>query len=738
MPDINDDVLSFDDELERAGTSTETWPILIVDDEEQVHQATRYALGGYAILGRKLEFVSVYSAREARECLQEGREFACILLDVVMESHDAGLELVSFIRETIADLRVRIVLRTGQPGYAPEVSVIQKYDINDYKCKSELTRNRLITTLTAALRSYQQICTIEANRRGLELIIGAASKLFAIRAVTQFTKGVLLQICSMLQIPTDGILCARYVGDDRADLRILAASGRYADLHGHPLSDINDAAIVEDVRRAMASRNSFFWDDRAVHYIVSARGEELVVHVRTNHPLSELDRKLLEVFSINIAVGFDNAHLFEQVEHLAFNDALTGLPNRVAFEREIERHIRLHAPFTVILADIDDFEAVNDGLGHDVGNLTLIATADLLRRHFGPALLIARVSSDSFGIVVPASDRGELAVLLGEFGRRLETNVRIEDNDIPLAITMGVAFYPDHGDTTNRLFQNAGIALKQAKRACRASYRIFDDRFETDLLARLLTVKQLHYAVERRELILFYQPQIDLASGRVCGVEALLRWQCNGVMVEPDRFIPAAESSGLIVNIGEWVLREACLQQVRWKNAHGLDLQTGVNVSIRQLKDPAFPEMVREILRETAIDPSRLELEVTESIIMDEAQDHIAMLAKVRAMGVRIAIDDFGTGYSSLSYLQRLPVDRLKIDQAFVAGLTEREGDRVIAALIVQMGHLLGMRVIAEGVETPEQEQVVRELKCDEVQGFLYARPVSSERLVETVLCINR
>jgi diguanylate cyclase len=729
----DEDLLHFDDEpgCLPPAEPLAPWRILIVDDEEQVHQVTRFALQGAVVLGRPLHFDSAYSSAEARERLMQNR-YACILLDVVMETEDAGLKLVGDIRERFDDPAVRIVLRTGQPGHAPEVEVIQKYDINDYRCKSELTSHRLLTTMTAALRSFQQIRMIEDGRNGLETMLDAASSLLAVQVVKSFADGVLLQICSMLQTDADGVVCARLRDHGDDPLQVLAGSGTYASHAGKPLAAIPDAALVSRVHTAMTLSRSDFGPNHAALFIRSPRDEELVVHVGTRTPLTELDRKLLQIFSINVAVGFDNAQLFEELETLAFHDSLTGLWNRAALERELQQRIRQNQPLAVVVADIDNFQAVNDGLGHDVGDRTLQASAAILATVFGRHTFIARSSADSFALILHELDTPEIDELLRQLGQRLAGNIEIDGNDIPLTMSLGIALYPEHGASSTEIFQNAGIALKQAKRVCRSSYQYFDPRFEQDLQERLQTIRELRYSIERNSLRLLYQPQIDLRTRRMFGVEALVRWLRDGnELLAPQRFIPAAEDSGQIVGMGEWILRQACRQQQLWEHEGKRALNMAVNVSMRQLKDPEFASMVRRVVSETSIDPGRLELEVTESMMMDDSAGMIRrVLQDLRGSGIRIAIDDFGTGYSSLAHLQRLPIDRLKIDRAFITGLSERSEDQVIATMIINMGHLLNLQVMAEGVETQAQLDRLRQMGCDEAQGFLFAEPLAPEQIL--------
>lgn len=730
-PMHDEDLLEFADEVELAPArlaDVEPWPILIVDDDEEIHRATVFALRGVTLFERPLEFDSAMTAEEARQKLRAKR-YSCVLLDVVMEADDAGLKLVGFIRDTLCDQAVRIVLRTGQPGYAPELEVVQKYDINDYKSKSELTSTRLITALASALRSYQQICTIEASRRGLEEIVGAASNLMAVQAVERFSAGVLIQICSLLHVPEDGVLCAQSGGLPEEPATVVAASGRFAEYRGRAVAELGVGVLYDDIEKVLREQASMFEPDRTVLYICSPRGERLAVHITTRRPLSELDRKLLEVFSINIAVGFDNAHLFEALEDLAYWDRLTRLPNRAAFEREIERRVSEHDSFHVVVADIDNFQAVNDGLGHEIGDHTLRAAGRILREVFGGECFLARTSADTFAMVYLGGST-ELESDLRNLSKRLEHNVTVEGNDIPLTLSVGVALFPEHGDRASAVFRNAGIALKQAKQVSRSSFQFFDNRFERELQTRLQTIRELRYSVERKCLRLYYQPQVRLSSGEVFGVEALVRWQRTpGELVSPLLFIPAAEDSGHIVTIGEWILRQSCIQQQVWAKRYGRDLRMAVNVSMRQLKDPDFVAMVREVVSQTSINPQHLELEVTESLMMEDTHGLSTILQQVRDMGIGVAIDDFGTGYSSLSHLQRLPIDRLKIDRAFITGLNQNAEDQVIAALVINMGHLLHLQVIAEGVETAEQRDRLLAMGCDDGQGYFFGKPMPADDL---------
>lgn len=705
------------------------WNVLVVDDDDQVHLVTDFVLRTTTILGRKVALTGAFSGAEARLRLCE-KSYACVLLDVVMETDDAGLQVVRYIREELGDAAVRIVLRTGQPGHAPEMAVVSRYDINDYKSKSELTSEHLVTTLTASFRAYEQIRAAIEHRNGLELIFKAATSLNSVTSPSEFAARALSEVCNVLRVPPAGLVCLCGRDGTISDPYLLTVDAAAA-VKRQSL-DVCDTDVVADIREVLGNGASVFESDRIALLIETPRGSRIVLRVPCARPLSDLDRRLLQIFSINIAAGFDNAYLFDELERLAYFDDLTGLPNRLAFEAEVARQIGLYERGAVAIADIDSFQAVNDGLGHDIGDLTLIACAGLLHDVFGRDVFMARTSGDNFALLLPDCSEERVRERLHFLHVKTRENLQIEGNEIPLSISVGVAFFPDHGEGAGKLIQNAGIALKQAKRVNRSSFEFFDNGLESSLRSRLVVMRDLRYAVERGGLRLLYQPQINLASGQIFGVEALVRWQRDDThLVSAQEFIPAAEDSGHIVAIGEWVLREACRQHLEWKRAAGIDLQMGVNVSMRQLKDAGFIDMLESAIGETGIDPSRLELELTESMMVENASVLIEVLRKVRSLGVRVAIDDFGTGYSSLGSLQKLPIDRLKIDRSFITGLATHREDQVIAALVINMGHLLGMQVIAEGVEDLEQASLLVKMGCDDVQGYFYGRPMPAASLLE-------
>ncbi|MFA9441905.1 EAL domain-containing protein [Uliginosibacterium sp. sgz301328] len=710
----------------RAGGA---WRVLIVDDDEDVHATTSLALRSTPVLHRPVEFLHAYSAAQTREILAREADIAVILLDVVMEHDDAGLRLVRQIRDEFGLTDTRIILRTGQPGYAPELEAIRDYDINDYKTKSELTRNKLYTTLTAAIRSYDQIRTINAARRGLTMVVHATGELMALTGMRNFAAGVITQLSALLSVRPEGLICAQDGdGDDSAATPIvIAAAGRYSPLIDQPVSRILDTRIREQINLCLAEERHLFSADGTTLFFSARDHRNMAAWLDTASPVDDATRQLLQVFCANISIGLDNTRLFTSLHERAYFDPLTGLANRVSLVSQLD--VRLASPergeHTLALIDIDQFSDTNDSLGPSFGDALLRAVARRLRGQLPALCEVARIAVDLFGVLGRVED-----LMPASLSRLFNEPFQIDGQALRVSATMGIAHLVDvDGDGADAI-KYASMAMRRAKVASRGEYAFFTRDMAIEIGERARLLQALRHAVERQRLYAVYQPQIDMRSGRITGVEALLRWRGeDGSLIPPDRFIPLAERSGMIVAIGEWVLRAACRQQAQFAR-DGLDVgRMAINVSSYQLRHPGFLDMLRSVLDDTAVEPSSIELELTESMAMEEGEHVTLILDAVRAMGVRIAVDDFGTGFSSLSYLQRLHVDRLKIDRGFIRDIAHDERARRIPELVVGLADKLGIETLAEGVETSQQLELLRDMGCREAQGYLFAKPMEAAEL---------
>lgn len=717
--------LHDDDEVTPAEYSKGFWKILIVDDDQEIHAVTKMALADVIISGRQLEFFHAYSGSEALDRLTEHDDIAMVLLDVVMETDDAGLKVAQAIREQLGNDEIRIVLRTGQPGYAPEESVVKNYDINDYKTKTELTRSRLLTTVFSAVRSYQQLCTINENRRGLRKIIHSASNLMEKHSIVNFSEGVVTQIASLLGLRAEGIVGARAPHKDN-DILVLGAAGHFADSINKSLSTLNSDEIEKNVRKCLNEQRHIHTDTATVFFI-DGQAHQAAAYIETKNIVAEYDQELLEVFLANIAVGFENANLFEELQTAAYLDPLTGIPNRAEFTRCLqELSEKPDKDKMIAVIDIDHFSDVNDGLGQDVGNLLLRAVALRLTDQLGDKVFVSRISADVFGIYGPAN-----IVTPNAFSELFALPFRAGEHYIPLRVTCGFASATNpEGVNGKGLLKQVYIALKNAKNNSFDRYNYYEPSMEQDTQRRLHLVRRLRADFANRKLQVWYQPQVELRTKKVVGVEALLRWpQSDGSFISPAEFIPLAEYSGLIVEIGSWVIEEAC-RQINAFDEIGLpQLRVAVNVSVPQFRKRDFPELVEKQIEQWGIDPKRIELEITESIVMEDPDLVADILRRLKQQGIQVAIDDFGVGFSSLSYLQKLPLDRIKIDKTFVNNSDEKSG-KIIIETIVDMARRLGLKVLAEGIEEQSQLDYFLGLECTEGQGFFFAKPMPADQLI--------
>ncbi len=724
---LDDDEILIEEDLDSqslANISQRTWKIAIVDDDEDVHRATEFSLLDVKILNRRLEFIHTYSKAETHERFAVESDIAVVLLDVVMETEHAGLDLVAFIRDELKWRDTRIILRTGQPGYAPEEDAIRDYDINDYKTKNELTRKKLLTALTAAIRSYDQLRTIEASRRGLHQIITSSAAFSMQDGIQGFASGVITQIAALCGVPSEGLLCAQADESENFDgnfrYSVIASAGHYKNLMNRPVEEIDNPIIRDALRRALTERSSLFEEDNMTLYF-SGRGKRAIAaFIELPYALSDIDHQLLEVFCANLGVCLDNLGLVSQLKNYAFRDQLLMLPNRLKFIEQIGEVISLGLQQQmVVLIDIDDFAEINDVLGHRYGDLLLRSVANRLQQTLGNGVFLARIGGDVFGLL------GDEKSLRPEILQNLfHDPFVIDDTAHNVSMSMGMVALDHNQQTGADVLKDASIALKRTKGFQRGSYTLFTREMGVEIRERSMLMQHLHKAFDAERLYLMYQPQIELATRRVIGFEALLRWRTDeGKMISPTEFIPLAEHSGLIISLGAWVLRTSCFTMRQLlDNGHKLE-RIGVNVSAIQFRQADFMSLVENALRDSGLDPHYLELEITESVTMSGAADFEETLDKLKSLGIQIAIDDFGTGFSSLSYLDKLPVDRLKIDRAFVNQIDSQGGPR-IAELITQLGKKLGLKVIAEGIETQAHYDALLRMHCDEGQGFLIARPM--------------
>ena len=425
----------------------------------------------------------------------------------------------------------------------------------------------------------------------------------------------------------------------------------------------------------------------------------------------------------------------QTIRHLAFHDPLTGLPNRRLFNDRLHqaaamRH-RKGNTFALMLLDLDRFKTVNDTLGHDVGDSLLKAVAARLLNSTRQGDTLARMGGDEFALIALEIEQPEDTARIAEkLLDTLKEPFRLFGHELYVTTSIGITLYPTDAVEADALVKNADIALYRAKDLGRNNFQFFTGDMNAAMVDRLRLENALRWAIERDELRLVYQPQADVITGKIHGTEALIRWHHPEYgLISPAQFIPVAEETGMIVPIGEWILRTACAQAKQWEEA-GLPMRVAVNLSARQFHQGDLAETINDILKELSLSAELLEIELTEGILMEDTKQTAAILEKLHRMGVQISIDDFGTGYSSLSYLKRLPIQVLKIDQSFVRDIHTDPDDRAIVTAVIALAHSMKLKVVAEGVETPEQLAFLRDYDCDIMQGYLFSRPVSGTEVL--------
>lgn len=449
-------------------------------------------------------------------------------------------------------------------------------------------------------------------------------------------------------------------------------------------------------------------------------------------PMRDAKGNIIGVIGIALDVT-ERRQAEETVQHQAYHDALTGLPNKMLFNERLAIDLahahRRGEMLAVLFLDLDRFKTINDTLGHAVGDQLLQGVAGRIISHLPEDYTIARLGGDEFLILMPEVKHvDEVARMAKNILDAFKQPWLVSGHELFVTTSVGIALYPNDGDDVETLVRNADTAMYRAKEQGRNSYQLYAPAMNVKAFEQLVMENSLRRALDRKEFVVYYQPQVSLHNGQIVGMEALIRWQHPDLgIVFPSNFIPLAEETGLIVPIGEWVLKTACAQNKEWQKAGHAPIRVSVNLASRQFQQKDLVEMVSHVLSETELEPHYLDMEITESIAMEDADITLLVLRELTKKGIQISIDDFGTGYSSLSYLKKFPIHTLKIDQSFVRDITTDPNDAAIASAIIVLGHSLKLRVVAEGVETKEQLAFLKLQKCDQIQGFLFSHPLPAK-----------
>ena len=675
--------------------------VLVADDDSMLRLLMREALeqAGFAVV----------EASDGVDALEKFEEILpdLVLLDVEMPNLD-GFDVCAALRAKPTAVHTPVVMVTGLDDL---VSLNRAYEVG--------ATDFITKPIRWPVLGHRLLYMLRASRAFRALQASETRNLAMVRAVPD----------SMFRLSRDGV-CLDFQPGQGPLFPIVDA-----DPVGQTLWDVlpNDVTslFLSQVGRSLESG-----DIQSVEYQLALSGQ--VRNFEARMVPSGPDEVLTIIRDVS-----DRKQAEAKIRYLAYYDSLTGLPNRQRFQEEMRRVLKRaqhgEHQVAILYLDLDRFKGINDTLGHSVGDRLLAAVAERLARHLRQGDLLARsgedqgseqlarLGGDEFTIVLPRVEEIEHVVTLA---RRviavLSEPFRFDHHEVTVTVSVGIAIFPSDGGDVDTLLKNADTAMYHAKDEGRNNYQLYSAPLTSLILERASLERDLRKALEGEEFVLCYQPQLDLQSGQVDRVEALLRWQHpKRGLVPPAEFIPLAEETGLIVSIGEWVLRSACAQLLAWQAA-GMKLRVAVNLSSVQFRISDMAETLRRVLEQTGMAATVLDIEITESLLLQHGQRTEQTLRALKEMGVTLSIDDFGTGYSSLSYLKRLPLDGLKIDRAFVRGVPHDPDNAAITTAIVQMAHSLGLTVTAEGVETEDELGFLRVRGCDRIQGYLLSKPMST------------
>lgn len=727
----DDELLEFSEETSPTAPGSAPWRILAVDDDVDFQNALAFSLKDAILLDRPIELTQAFSMSAAARILARGPEFAVVLADVVMETEDAGLRLAKAIREMLGYFDTRIILLTGQPGFAPIDSVMSRYDLSDYCLKSDINRRGIKNILTGSLRAYRDIAAVSFARRSLNLILETSNRLVAKRRHEEIANIVLHEITRMLSLPPEGIVCVQShptAAVDPREVQVIGAAGRLASLVGTTAAELPNEEIAGALITALQEKHDVSTrDGNVLFFPPHLTFEHYAVYVATGRKLQQTEYELLKVFIDTAARGFGTAKLLNSLERQAFVDPLLDIGNRNAMLREIQRAIDNpeSAPQNLLNIDIDNFKGINAAFGSEHATQLLIAVRDAVLKVFYPPHFVARVAPDLFYVIGPAE-----LVHFESAEPIFAEPLTVDGNEYRITACYALVPLAEGGSTPEDILRAANASMRAAKANGPGSRQRYDPALEVEARRRFAISSNLAQALPAKELTTLIQPQIDLNSGRMIGGEVLLRWNHAGKFIPPSEFIPIAEQSALIHKIGQAVIDQTFAALAALTQAGREDLTLSINVSPREFENEDYVTALLARCAAAGIPPSRIELELLETAAMTHFDRICGQLNQFRQAGGSVAIDDFGTGMSSLAYLMELPHDRIKIDRGFIAKLQSGTPSQRLTGMIVDLGRSLNKTVIAEGVETAFQADWLLARGCQQAQGWHYARALKLDEFI--------
>ncbi|WP_137170794.1 EAL domain-containing protein [Marinomonas sp. FW-1] len=708
--------------------------VLTVEDDQDYQDALLNGLSALNYDGKKVEFLTASSALEAATVIAENPDISVIFLDVVMETDNAGLRLIRTIREDIGNDLVRIVLLTGQAGMTSAEDVINQYDIDDYWCKSELTQVHLQTIVLSNLRTWEHLSDMKEARHSMQLLLAASQRIASKSDIEDYTRSILEEISQLLKVKKGGMVCFFHPEQEGLEnASIVATSGEFLNhRYGYLSAVMSEGVLKDSVLLAYERKNHVFIDGFSVLYFSNKEldGRIYMVIVKMNRSLATNEINLLQVFCENISAGFRNVALNNKLSELAYIEPTLGIHNKNWLIRNIRDMFSWEREkATLLMVCVDDLAYTESVLGASYCDQLILSLYDYLNEFFGQSVDIALLERDTLMLVV--YDNKEYSELSLE--RIIHTSIKVEKATHSFDLTISsvkLSDFPSYG--AEQLISVGKSTLARAQYEG-VAFLAFSNELASAMFGRYELLQDLREAILNGEIVAYFQPKVSLKDNTLIGFEALARWEHkHRGFIAPDLFISLAESSGLIDKLDRSMLRQACRAINRFK-AIGLHVPISVNVAGNEIIRPDYFSTFKTILEEERAPATLIELEITESQLINEKVAINQHLSALKTLGVHTNIDDFGTGYSSLAYLSTLSVSTLKIDHSFVWQMEESEKDWEILKMIIDLGNLLGLNVLAEGIETELQKAHLLSLGCENGQGYLFAKPMSLDDTIDWV-----
>jgi diguanylate cyclase (GGDEF)-like protein/PAS domain S-box-containing protein len=697
------------------------------------------------ITERKLAEASRQESEAQYRALFEGSPDAILLADpetgIILDANPAASRLLARPSEKIIGLHQTKIHPLRKEAYSREIFIQQVEDAIEQKG----LRPSDVTVLRpdgseVPVEVLAQMVTI----KGKKVLQGVFRDITERNIAEQKLEESIERFRRLSEAGFEGIIVIENETIVDANTRTAEMLGcKFTDLIGRKVSDFVAPESLASVENHIRSGSEELYE----HFAKRLDGSIFPVEAQGRY--LPYEGRMLRITAIRDITKRKEAE--KKIRYLAYYDSLTGLPNRTFYKELVSRALfmahRHHWTVAILFIDLDYFKRINDTLGHDVGDQLLRTVGDLIKMCIRKSDYIARSEEDELKNIVSRLGGDEFIVLLNEIAHAQDASMvarrilkelarpfTLAGHEVFVTASIGIALYPLDGTDTDNLLKNADVAMYHAKNQGRNNYQFYTKSMNETALQRLDLENDLRKALDRGEFLLYYQPTVDIQTRTIYGAEALIRWKHSKKgIISPGDFIPLAEETGLIVPIGEWVLRTACSQNRAWQNAGNKPFRVAVNLSGRQFDQEGLIEVVTNALHDSGLDPQYLELEITESTIMKNPEKAATTLRKLKDMGICLSIDDFGTGYSSLGNLRKFPLDTLKIDRSFVKNITTDDDDAAITTAIIAMSHSLKLGVIAEGVESEDQQSFLHELRCDVAQGYLFSRPIPAEEFIKLV-----